>query len=167
MEAFGKIELSQVIGIWSVELALVMGILATIAYNAKAVVSGFKASLNISIGGALLAVMNSASEYGFGAVIAALPGFALVRDSISQVFTNPLVNGAVTTNILAAISGSATAGMSIALSAMSEKYVEMATQFDIPLEVMHRVIAMASGGMDTLPHNGAVIYLACSNGTNS
>lgn len=47
---------------------------------------------------------------------------------------------------------------------MSDKYIELANQFDIPLEVMHRVISMASGGMDTLPHNGAVITLLAITG---
>jgi H+/gluconate symporter-like permease len=164
LKNFENIELSKVIGIWSVELALVVGIIATIAYNWKGVTQGFKNGINASIGGALLAAMNTGSEYGFGGVIAALPGFSVVRDGISHIFTNPLVNGAVTTNVLSGITGSASGGMGIALSAMGEKYVEAATKYNVPLEVMHRVVAMASGGMDTLPHNGAVITLLAVTG---
>ncbi|SFA40877.1 H+/gluconate symporter [Parageobacillus thermantarcticus] len=164
LEEFGMVEISKVVGIWSVELALVIGIIATIAYNWKGIVQGFKSGINASIGGALLAAMNTGSEYGFGGVIAALPGFSVVREGISHTFTNPLVNGAVTTNVLAGITGSASGGMGIALSAMGEKYVEMATNYGIPLEVMHRVVAMASGGMDSLPHNGAVITLLAVTG---
>ncbi|MDQ0243688.1 H+/gluconate symporter-like permease [Bacillus fengqiuensis] len=159
LESFGKVELSQVTGIWSVELALLFGIIATIAYDWREVQAKFKAGINVSIGGALLATMNTASEYGFGGVIAALPGFSIVRDGVSHIFTNPLVNGAVTTNVLAGITGSASGGMGIALSVMGEKYMEAAAQYNIPPEVMHRVIAMASGGMDSLPHNGAVITI--------
>lgn len=159
LESFGKVELSQVTGIWSVELALLFGIIATIAYDWREVQAKFKAGINVSIGGALLATMNTASEYGFGGIIAALPGFSIVRDGVSHIFTNPLVNGAVTTNVLAGITGSASGGMGIALSVMGEKYMEAAAQYNIPPEVMHRVIAMASGGMDSLPHNGAVITI--------
>ena len=83
---------------------------------------------------------------------------------LSKVFTNPLINGAVTTNVLSAISGSASAGIAISLGIMAETYIAQATQFGIPLEVMHRVISMASGGMDTLPHNGAVITLLAITG---
>ncbi|VJN40024.1 permease [Streptococcus pneumoniae] len=54
--------------------------------------------------------------------------------------------------------------MGIALSAMGEQYYKAAEQFNIPLEVMHRVVAMASGGMDSLPHNGAVITLLAVTG---
>jgi H+/gluconate symporter-like permease len=164
LKEFGVVDLSKVTGIWSVELALLLGIAATVAYNWKAVASGFQAGMNASIGGALLAAMNTGSEYGFGGVIAALPGFGVVRDHISHTFTNPLVNSAVTTNVLAGITGSASGGMGIALSAMGEKYMQDALQYNIPPEVMHRVVAMASGGMDSLPHNGAVITLLAVTG---
>jgi H+/gluconate symporter-like permease len=164
LDALGKVDLSAVVGIWSVEMALVIGIIATMAFNFKGVISNVQAGINASIGGALLAVMNTASEYGFGGVIAALPGFTVVRDGISQTFTNPLINSAVTTNVLAGITGSASGGMGIALSAMGEQYYKAAEQFNIPLEVMHRVVAMASGGMDSLPHNGAVITLLAVTG---
>lgn len=81
-----------------------------------------KEGLNNSINGSLLTVMNTESEYGFGGIIAALPGFAKISDGISGVFTNPLVNGAVTTSTLAGITGSASGGMGIALSAMGDKF---------------------------------------------
>ncbi|MBB6284545.1 GntP family permease [Geobacillus subterraneus] len=161
---FGKVDISKVIGIWSVEMALVIGIIAAILFDWKRVITGFQSGMNASISGALLAAMNTGSEYGFGGVIAALPGFGIVRDGISHTFSNPLVNGAVTTNILAGITGSASGGMGIALSAMGEKYLEAAIKHNIPPEVMHRVIAMASGGMDSLPHNGAVITLLAVTG---
>ena len=79
MKAFGKVELSAVVGIWSVELALIIGIVTTLLLYWKRVVTGFQAGLNTSIGGALLATMNTGAEFGFGGVIAALPGFAIMR----------------------------------------------------------------------------------------
>ena len=59
--------------------------------------------------------------------------------------------------LLAGITGSASGGMSIALAAMADTFIANAQAAGIPMEVLHRVAAMASGGMDTLPHNGAVI----------
>jgi H+/gluconate symporter-like permease len=102
--------------------------------------------------------MNTASEYGFGAVIAALPGFVVIRDAL-KVIPNPLVNEAVTVTTLAGITGSASGGLSIALAAMAQSFLDAANSAGIPPDVLHRVAAMASGGMDTLPHNGAVITL--------
>jgi H+/gluconate symporter-like permease len=164
LDTLGVVDVTTVAGIWAVEMALVVGIISTILYDWKRVTENFKEGLNTSIGGSLLATMNTAAEYGFGGVIAALPGFALISNGISGTFTNPLVNGAVTTTTLAGITGSASGGMGIALSAMSETYNKAIAAANIPPEVMHRVISMASGGMDTLPHNGAVITLLAVTG---
>ncbi len=164
LDAFGKIELPSVVAIWSVELALLIGIIATFAYNWRGVTVNLKEGLNVGIGGALLATMNTGAEYGFGGVISSLPGFKTVSSGISSTFADPLVNGAVTTTTLAGITGSASGGMGIALSAMSDKYLEAIHKYNIPPEVMHRVISMSSGGMDTLPHNGAVITLLAVTG---
>lgn len=150
--------------IWAVVMALVVGIISALIYGWKRVTENIKEGLNKSIGGALLAVMNTGSEYGFGGIIAALPGFAIISQSISGVFTNPLVNGAITTSTLAGVTGSASGGMSIALSAMGEQFNQAITAANISPEVMHRVVAMASGGMDTLPHNGAVITVLAVTG---
>jgi H+/gluconate symporter-like permease len=116
-----------------------------------------------AIAGAMLAAMNTASEYGFGAVIAALPGFMVIGHALQSI-PNPLVNAAVTVSTLAGVTGSASGGMSIALAAMGEQFISACQAAGIPLEVLHRVVAMASGGMDTLPHNGAVITLLAVTG---
>jgi hypothetical protein len=90
--------------------------------------------------------------------------FAAIRAAASASVHDPLVNVAVTTNILAGITGSASGGMSIALAAMAGNYVRQAAAAGIPNEVMHRVAAMSAGGMDTLPHNGAIITLLAITG---
>ena len=159
LDSFGIVNMNQYLAIWSVVMALLIGILTAVALNFRAVKTNFQEGINVGISGALLATMNTASEFGFGGVIAALPGFTLVQNSLSATFTNPLINGAVLTNALAGLTGSGSGGISITLGVMAEKYVEAANAFNIPLEVMHRAMSMAAGGMDTLPHNGAVITL--------
>jgi H+/gluconate symporter-like permease len=158
------IDVTASAAIWAIEMALVVGIITSLLYDWKRVSNKFKEGINQSIGGSLLATMNTGAEYGFGGVIAALPGFAKISDGISTTFTNPLVNGAVTTSTLAGVTGSASGGMGIALGAMADQYNKAITAANIPPEVMHRVVAMASGGMDTLPHNGAVITLLAVTG---
>ena len=116
-----------------------------------------------AVSGAILAAMNTASEYGFGAVIAALPGFLVLSHALAAI-PNPLLNEAISVTVLAGITGSASGGMSIALAAMSDTFIAAAHAANIPLEVLHRVASMASGGMDTLPHNGAVITLLAITG---
>lgn len=164
LKDFGTVEISKVVAIWSVELALIIGIIATIALNFKDAKLNFQSSLNVGISGALLATMNTATEYGFGGVIAALPGFSAVQDHLTGLFSNPLINGAIMTNVLCGITGSGSGGMSISLGLMADTYIQAAQQFNIPLDVLHRVIAMSAGGFDTLPHNGAVITLLAVTG---
>ena len=156
-------EVSKVAAIWAVEGALLAGIACVLLFAWKPVTASFAEGSKSAISGALLAGMNTASEYGFGAVIAALPGFLVVANALGAI-PNPLVNEAVTVTALAGITGSASGGMSIALAAMAETFIANAKAAGIPMEVLHRVAAMASGGMDTLPHNGAVITLLAVTG---
>ncbi|WP_375419665.1 GntP family permease [uncultured Sphingomonas sp.] len=154
---------SSVAAIWALEGALLLAILLVIALRFRHVVEGFSERTRPAIAGALLAAMNTASEYGYGAVIAALPGFIAVRNAVALI-PDPLVNAAVVTTTLAGITGSASGGLGIALGAMGERFGAAAQAAGIPLEVMHRVTAMASGGMDALPHNGAVITVLAVTG---
>ncbi|MQQ99597.1 GntP family permease [Glaciimonas soli] len=156
-------QVSSVVAIWAVEAALLLGILTVFLFAFKAVKAKFAEGSKAAVSGALLASMNTASEYGFGAVIAGLPGFIVIANALKSI-PNPLVNEAVTVTALAGITGSASGGLSIALAAMSHTFIENAQAAGIPLEVFHRVAAMASGGMDTLPHNGAVITLLAVTG---
>ena len=156
-------EVSKVAAIWAVEGALLAGIACVLLFAWTPVKASFADGSKSAISGALLAGMNTASEYGFGAVIAALPGFLVVANALGSI-PNPLVNEDVTVTALAGITGSASGGMSIALAAMAETFIANANAAGIPMEVLHRVAAMASGGMDTLPHNGAVITLLAVTG---
>lgn len=156
-------EISKVTAIWAVQGALIAGIVAVLVLAWRPVMGRFADGTKSAIGGALLASMNTASEYGFGAVIAALPGFLVVADALRAI-PDPLVNQAVTVTALAGITGSASGGMSIALAAMADTFIANAQAVGIPMDVLHRVAAMASGGMDTLPHNGAVITLLAVTG---
>ena len=142
---------------------LLVGIGSILVLAWKPVATSFAEGSRAAVNGALLASMNTASEYGFGAVIAALPGFMIVANALGAI-PNPLVNQAVTVTALAGITGSASGGLSIALAAMGDTFIANAQAYNIPMDVLHRVASMASGGMDTLPHNGAVITLLAVTG---
>jgi H+/gluconate symporter-like permease len=156
-------QITSVAAIWAVEGALLLGIVTVLVFAWRPVMAKFADGSKAAVAGALLASMNTASEYGFGAVIALLPGFAVIAAGL-QAIPNPLINEAISVTVLAGITGSASGGMSIALAAMADTFIAGAEAAKIPLEVLHRVAAMASGGMDTLPHNGAVITLLAVTG---
>ncbi len=151
-------QVTAIQAIWAVEGALLLGIITVLIFAFKPVAQKFAEGTKAAVGGSLLASMNTAAEYGFGAVIAALPGFLVIQSALTAI-PNPLVNEAISVTVLAGITGSASGGMSIALAAMADQFIAAAQAANIPLEVLHRIASMASGGMDTLPHNGAVITL--------
>ena len=156
-------QIPAVTAIWAVQGALLLGILAVVALAFGPVSRRFAEGTRTAVGGALLASMNTASEYGFGSVVSALPGFIVIKDALRAI-PNPLINEAVTVSVLAGVTGSASGGLSIALAAMADQFIAAAHAAGIPLQVLHRVASMASGGMDTLPHNGAVITLLAVTG---
>lgn len=154
--------IKNVISIWSLIIALVCGILLAIALGFNNLGKGTLAkSLNAGAIGSLLAIMNTASEVGYGNVISSLSGFKHISNALMSIKVggSPLVSEAVTVNILAGVTGSASGGMSIALDLMAKDWLAWANSIGMSPEILHRVASMASGGMDTLPHNGAVITL--------
>ncbi|WP_161865979.1 GntP family permease [Pseudomonas yangonensis] len=154
----GLQDAKSLIGIWSIIVALSAAIVLLIALHWKRWMD-LKKSVNDGAFGSMLPILNTAAEVGYGTVIASLAGFVVIRDLVLGVSSNPLISEAVAVNILAGITGSASGGMSIALKTLGEQYLTMATAAGISPELLHRVAAMASGCMDTLPHNGAVISL--------
>jgi H+/gluconate symporter-like permease len=155
----GATTIDSVRGIWSIIAALVISILVLIAINWSRLPRATR-SLDSGANASLLPIFNTASLVGFGAVIASLPAFALIRDSVIGIGAeNPLISLAISVNLLAGMTGSASGGMSIALSTLGDTYNEMGAAAGISPDLMHRVTTVATGGLDALPHNGAVITL--------
>lgn len=155
---YGATKLSAVAGLWSIIVALVIAILFIVVVHWNRWKNVIE-SLNAGTMGSLLPIFNTASEVGYGNVIASLPAFLVVKNAVLGISENPLVSAAVAVNVLAGITGSASGGMSIALSTLGAKYLELATAAGINPELLHRVAVMSSGCFDSLPHNGAVITL--------
>jgi len=156
---YGETELKSVLGIWSIICGLVIAIVAltVIHWNRW---RNLKDSVNRGTMDSLLPIFNTASEVGYGTVIASLAAFVVVRDVVVNISPgNPLISEAVAVTTLAGITGSASGGMSIALTTLGETYLQLAEVAGISPELLHRVASMASGAFDTLPHNGAVITL--------
>src|SRR6476660_9826648 len=88
-----------------------------------------------------------------------LPAFEAVKAWVLGIEGGPLVSLAVATNILAALTGSASGGLTIALDALGDTYVRLAAEQGIDPQLLHRVAVMSAGTLDSLPHNGAVVTL--------
>lgn len=157
-DRWGETSLYAVGGVWAVVVALLAAILTLIALNYRRLPS-LKASADAGANASVLPALSVSSLVGFGAVIAALPAFALVRDWLLSIEGGPLVSLAVATNILAALTGSASGGLTIALDALGETYIRLAAEHGIEPALLHRVAVMSAGTLDSLPHNGAVVTL--------
>ncbi|MDV2683594.1 GntP family permease [Alkalihalophilus lindianensis] len=143
---------------WDIVVSLITGILMIIAFNFK-MIKKFTDSVNKGASGSVIAIVNTSAAVGFGAVVRAVPGFEKLTDFVMGIQGSPLISQAVAINILAGSTGSASGGMGIALEALGDRYMQLATQTGIDPEAFHRVASISSGGLDTLPHNGAVLTL--------
>ena len=155
---WGATTMSAVGGLWSVMVALLAAIVTVIAINFRSV-PALRATMTAGANASVLPIVSVASLVGFGAVVASLPAFALVRDWVLSIDGGPLVSLAVATNILAALTGSASGGLTIALDALGPTYMKLAVETGISPELMHRVAVIGAGTLDSLPHNGAVVTL--------
>jgi H+/gluconate symporter-like permease len=155
---WGSTSLSAVAGVWSVAVALATAILVLVLVNRRRL-PALRESMDAGANASVLPAFSVASLVGFGAVVAMLPAFAAVRDWVLSIGGGPLVSLAVATNVLAALTGSASGGMTIALDALGDTYMRIAAEQGIDPALMHRVAAIGSGTLDSLPHNGAVVTL--------
>jgi H+/gluconate symporter-like permease len=157
-ERWGATSLAAVGGVWSVVVALAAAIVTLVAINLRRLPT-LRESLGAGANASVLPVLSVASLVGFGAVVAALPAFAIVREWVLSIEGGPLVSLAVSTNVLAALTGSASGGLTIALDALGATYMRLAAENGIEPAIMHRVAVIGAGTLDSLPHNGAVVTL--------
>ena len=155
---WGQTTLSAVGGVWSVIVALAAAIVTVIGINFRNV-PALRATVTAGANASVLPVISVASLVGFGAIVASLPAFLDVRNWVLGIGGNPLISLAIATNILAALTGSASGGLTIALDALGPTYMKLATQIGLDPGLMHRVAVIGSGTLDSLPHNGAVVTL--------
>ena len=157
-ERWGGAGGASVTGVWSVLLALAIAIVTLVALNHRRL-SALRETVDAGATASVLPVLSVASLVGFGAVVAAMPAFAVVRDWVLSIGGGPLVSLALATNILAALTGSASGGLTIALEALGGPFMQMAADLHIDPALMHRVAVIGAGTLDSLPHNGAVVTL--------
>jgi H+/gluconate symporter-like permease len=163
---WGSTSLAAVGGVWAVVTALFAAIVVLIAINYRRL-PALRDSMDAGANASVLPVVSVASLVGFGSVVAALPAFALVRDWVLGIEGGPLVSLAVATNVLAALTGSASGGLTIALDALASTYLKIAHEQGIDPGLLHRVAVIGAGTLDSLPHNGAVVtLLAVCNSTH-
>lgn len=155
---WGETSLAAVGGVWAVMTALVCAIVAVLAINYRRL-PAIRETMDAGANASVLPALSVASLVGFGAVVAAVPAFGVVRDAVLAIEGGPLVSLAIATNVLAALTGSASGGLTIALGALARTYMERAADIGLAPALLHRVAVIGAGTLDSLPHNGAVVTL--------
>jgi H+/gluconate symporter-like permease len=157
-DRWGNTSLAAVGGVWAVITALACAIVTVLAVSHRRL-PALRATMDAGANASVLPAVSVASLVGFGAVVAAMPAFSVVRDAVLGIGGGPLVSLAVATNVLAALTGSASGGLTIALDALGATYMARAAEIGLDPALLHRVAVIGSGTLDSLPHNGAVVTL--------
>ena len=155
---WGNTTIGAVSGVWSVIVALAAANLTVLLINFRRLPS-VRESIDAGANSAALPMLMIASLVGFGAVVAALPAFALVRDAVFSIQGGPLISLSVAMNVLAGLTGTASGGMAIVLNAFGSDFMALAETHGIHPDLMHRITTMSAGTLDALPHNGTVLLL--------
>lgn len=168
--AFAPLKLSliassvaKVQAIWSINVALLISSIVAAYIGRKKLrrLGGVIHPINTGAIGSTSAVLNVASGYAFGCVIAALPAFAMIKSALLGLSfgDGPLFSSIITTNIMVGITGSSSAGLMITVGTFGQEWLTWAQQIGMSPEVLHRIICIASEGFDTVPHAGALVTL--------
>jgi H+/gluconate symporter-like permease len=160
-EVWGGTTIGAVAGIWSVILALASGCLAVIVVNYRCL-PALRETLDAGANASVLPLLTVSSLVTFGAVVGALPAFLAVRDAVLSIQGGPLISLTVAMNALAALTGTVSGGMAIALNALGDNFMVLAREYDINPELMHRITTISAGTLDALRHNGTVLICSVS-----
>lgn len=153
----------KVQAIWSINAALIVSCIAAAIIGRKRLKlkGGLTKPINTGAIGSTTAILNVASGYAYGCVIAALPAFAIIKEALLglQIGDGPLMSAIVTTGIMTGVTGSSSGGMTIALGMLGQEWLAWAQQIGMSPDVLHRIICMASECIDTVPQSGALVTL--------
>ncbi|WP_105199960.1 MULTISPECIES: GntP family permease [unclassified Pseudoalteromonas] len=133
-------------------VALLGGVLAILVINFKHF-HNLSGAINLGTTGALVAIGNTSAVVGFGAVAKNTEAFQVAVEVMTNMPGNELLGAAVAVSVIAGLTGSASGGQAIALPLVAPHYLDAG----VNPEQLHRVVAISSGALDTLPHNGYVV----------
>lgn len=143
---------AQSLGKWALVLALGAGTIIAVLvgrHEHRSMPGAFSRGAT----GAVVAITNTCAVVGFGAVAALSPAFQEALEIVKHLPGDPLIGAAIAVTVIAGLTGSASGGQSIALPLIAPAYLGAGAD---PGE-LHRTVAIASGALDSLPHNGYVV----------
>ena len=141
---------------WNTMVCLLLGIVVSIVLYFGSLKGVFMETVNQGALNSTAAIMNTSLTVGLGAVVKASPAFNIITDAVDKLAQgNGLIYEFISINILAGVTGSASGGLSIALTTLSERLLATG----INPEILHRVASISANGLDSMPWCGAVMTM--------
>lgn len=134
-------------------VALAAGVVAAMLLNWRFLAGRLGDACANGALGALIAIANTGAVVGFGGVAKLTSGFQAAVDAMTSLPGSPLAGAAIAVSVIAGLTGSASGGQTIALPLIAPHYLDQG----VDPQALHRVVSIASGGLDSLPHNGYVV----------
>lgn len=145
-----------VFGKWALLLALGTGIAVVSLLNWRRF-TDYGGAMALGATGAVIAIANTCAVVGFGSVAKVSPAFQMALHAVTDLPGSPLISAAIAITVICGLTGSASGGQTIALPLLAPLYVGPNAVHPVDPNELHRVVAIASGGLDSLPHNGYVV----------
>nr|WP_218845301.1 GntP family permease [Novosphingobium marinum] len=149
---FSSIMPEESLGKWALVVALGAGTAIAVLVGRKSK-GAMPAAFSRGATGAVVAITNTCAVVGFGAVAALSPAFQQALEMVKDLPGDPLLGAAIAVTVIAGLTGSASGGQTIALPLIAPAYLGAGAE---PGE-LHRTVAIASGALDSLPHNGYIV----------
>lgn len=137
---------------WPVEVATLIGCLLSLVFFYRYMDASFMNVFGQGTEGALSAITASCAMVGFGGVLTAVPAYDFIIDALLNMPGPPLLSVAVTTTLVSGITASGSSAVSVVTPILGQEVMALG----VPAAAIHRVITLASCGMDTMPHAGYV-----------
>lgn len=137
-----------------VVLAMVVGTALALILNWNIIIDK-KAAINNGLGGTLGALAGPCAVVGFGTIVQNAPAFQEIVSMVLGMNMNPYAKGQLATAVISGITGSSSGGLTITLQTMAETMKASGAN----LEIMHRLIAIAAGSLDSLPHSSGLFLV--------
>lgn len=140
----------NVIGL-PVVVSLAIADILTLAMFFRDLLPNLKRGIRDACASGFSAVGSTCAVVGFGSVVAAVPAFQLVLSALDKIPGPPVFQLIVAVNLAAGISGSGSGGLTIAMNALAQRFLDTGMN----PQIIHRLASVSCCGLDSLPHNGA------------
>ena len=116
---------------------------------------GLKTLVGTGLTDGISAIGGLAAVVGFGTVVQNSGGFQQVVQWVLSIKMHPYWEGIFSTAVISGITGSSSGGLRLTLQALGENFIASGCD----LGILHRLMAIAAGSLDTLPHASGLFLL--------